>query len=399
MAVVLMKKVTAQVSGGDEEVVIGASQRVIEAVLYDFDGAVQNVTGWSAKIVGTSDDLPGVSIDVAGEIVSPASGGTFRWTGVGDFLTQIGEKSRARFNCQVKWTDSGGLVDYSSVFTLTFVVDATGEDTNMNAAAVQALIDASVHKKLMSGKWLTLMHTGATSSSVPGIRSSGYEERLWRGAAEIRLPSGGNKAFTSALFNSVDDGAFPQPGLAQNVLWNTAWEWRMAMNCMTMLPAAGQCYQGIMVGGPIFTTTPWDGNETAMYVSGAQPFVQLRNNLTRGKWELVVWSQVDESGENVVPMEVTDCTYNPTFLPDQFITEATLRYDPAPNGGNVLRAYLNKQLAATVSSPALQLFRGGSVTCRAGFFATSGTTGAAVTDAIFYEGHWWSDTRSEWSAE
>lgn len=144
MAVVLMKKVTALLTGEAEEVVIGASGRVIEAVLYDFDGNVQDITGWSAQIVGTSDDLPGVSIDVAGEIVSPASGGTFRWTRVGDFLTQIGEKSSARFRCQVKWTDADGLVDYSHAFQITFVVDGTGEDTNMNAAAVQALIDARV---------------------------------------------------------------------------------------------------------------------------------------------------------------------------------------------------------------------------------------------------------------
>ena len=128
MAVVLMKKVTALLAGEAEEVVIGASGRVIEAVLYDFDGNVQNITGWSAQIVGTSDDLPGVSIDVAGEIVSPASGGTFRWTRVGDFLTQIGEKSSARFRCQVKWTDADGLVDYSHAFQITFVVDGVVND-------------------------------------------------------------------------------------------------------------------------------------------------------------------------------------------------------------------------------------------------------------------------------
>lgn len=143
MAVVLMKKATAQLSGEAEEVVIGASGRVLEAVIYDFDGNVQDITGWSARIIGTSDDLPGVSIDVGGEIVSPASGGTFQWTRAGDFLTQIGEKTSARFRCQVKWTDADGLVDYSHVFQITFVVDGTGEDTNMNAAAVQAIIAAT----------------------------------------------------------------------------------------------------------------------------------------------------------------------------------------------------------------------------------------------------------------
>lgn len=143
MAVVLMKQVSALISGDDAQVVIGASGRVLDAVIYDFDGNVQDLTGWSAQIIGTSDDLPGVSIDVAGEILGSASAGTFRWTHVGDFLSQIGEKSSARFRCQVKWTDAGGLVDYSHTFQLTFVVDGTGEDTNMNAAAVQALIDAT----------------------------------------------------------------------------------------------------------------------------------------------------------------------------------------------------------------------------------------------------------------
>ena len=169
-----MRKPEVVLSGHYEQVVIGDSGREIDAILKGADGVVQNVTGWTASIVGYSSDLPGVYLDVPGVVVSPATGGTFRWGRVGDFLTQLREKPQARFTCRVRWYDAAGLRDSSDEFVIEFVADNTGEDTNMNAAAVQAMIDESVHKKLMTNKWMTLPHVADTDAAMVGFRSVGY---------------------------------------------------------------------------------------------------------------------------------------------------------------------------------------------------------------------------------
>jgi hypothetical protein len=138
MALVVMQKPDVTLAGDYAEVVVGASARPLTAKVSSGD-----VTGWTARVIGSSDDLPEVFFDVDGSIQSPASAGTFEWKRVGDWLTQIGDKTHATFTCRVEWTTDAGLVDYSDEFAIRFVVPATGEDTNMNAAAVQALIAAT----------------------------------------------------------------------------------------------------------------------------------------------------------------------------------------------------------------------------------------------------------------
>lgn len=104
-----------------ERIVIGSTRKRLRVPLTDENGAPISIAGGSAKLQGTSADLPSLEIDQSGTIYDAASG-IFEWDHLGsdDYvsLTDIGTKSEATVDLRVKYTDAATDVDYTDVFQL-----------------------------------------------------------------------------------------------------------------------------------------------------------------------------------------------------------------------------------------------------------------------------------------
>lgn len=377
MSIVVLRKPEMILTGTTEQVVIGDSARVIDSLMRDSDGVVEDVTGWTASIIGHSPDLPGVYFDVPGEIVAPASAGVFRWTHVGDFLTQIGEKSRARFTCQVRSVNADGLVGYGAEFGLDFVVPETGEDTNMNAASVETLIQNA----LISGDYRFFSHWHAipTSGFFPrGQRSAGFVDKFIGTARYISTPVGSNKVFEVVEDFLIYPAKAPGPHAYG---WNSPIIFTMVLNSMSGNAAApaGECLQGIEIGS-FGQLTPWATN----YAFGNGPVLQLRYNFTLTRWEVLVWELDTETPPDVVP-----CSVQPPFVIDNGIVELMMVYEPNLAGDTSLRCYIDRVLVHTYTGGRLNVVpvSGTSEPRGCGYFMTNGTGAAqSWTEGGFYFG-------------
>lgn len=102
-------------------VYIGATLKELRITLLDEQGSPRVITGGTVKLQGKSGDLPSKTLDVSGSIYDGPNG-VARWTSLGGtgFVTtgDMGGLSAATFNCQVKFTDSGGNIDYGPEFQL-----------------------------------------------------------------------------------------------------------------------------------------------------------------------------------------------------------------------------------------------------------------------------------------
>jgi hypothetical protein len=105
------------------EVVVGATRKELRVTVVDEDGNATNITGGSVKLQGTSPDLPGKTIDVAG-VIHDGPSGVAKWSSFGGTgfvsLSDLDSKTEATFALRVKFTDSGGLVDYGPEFSVTW---------------------------------------------------------------------------------------------------------------------------------------------------------------------------------------------------------------------------------------------------------------------------------------
>jgi hypothetical protein len=105
------------------EVVVGATLKELRITIIDEDGNPRAITGGTVRLQGKSADLPSKTLDVAGNIYDGPNG-VARWTSLGGtgFVTtgDMGSVSRATFTCQVKYTDSGGLIDFGPEFEIVW---------------------------------------------------------------------------------------------------------------------------------------------------------------------------------------------------------------------------------------------------------------------------------------
>jgi hypothetical protein len=104
------------------EAVVGSTRKTLKVVLLDEDDLPINITGATVlHLQGTSPDLPGVQLDVAGTIFDGPSG-VAQWQQVGTFVTggQLGSKPSATFNLRVKLVDASAKLDYGPVFQFTW---------------------------------------------------------------------------------------------------------------------------------------------------------------------------------------------------------------------------------------------------------------------------------------
>lgn len=78
-------------------------------------GAVQNITGWTAKVQLTSKELAGVQIDVAGINLQATAAGTFEWASFGNSITaeQLGVKPVAHFVGRFRGVDPTSKIAYT----------------------------------------------------------------------------------------------------------------------------------------------------------------------------------------------------------------------------------------------------------------------------------------------
>jgi len=105
------------------EVFIGSTLKELRITLVDESGNIRVITGGAVRLQGKSADLPSKTLDVAGTIYDGPNG-IARWTQLGGtgFVTtgDMGGVTEATFVCQVKYTDSGSLVDYGPTFELVW---------------------------------------------------------------------------------------------------------------------------------------------------------------------------------------------------------------------------------------------------------------------------------------
>ncbi len=104
----------------ENEVIVGASRKALVLEAVDEFGAPINVSGGAFRLQGASPDIV-TTIDQAGTLTDPQAG-VVTWTGIGGYVTtgNMGAKTEATFNCRIKWTDGGSLVDYSPEFQLVY---------------------------------------------------------------------------------------------------------------------------------------------------------------------------------------------------------------------------------------------------------------------------------------
>ena len=105
------------------EVVVGATRRKLRLTFVDENGAPVNVSGGSARLQGTSADLPSNTIDQAGTIVDGPNG-VFEWSQLGGTAyvsdSDLGGLSEATYTLRVKFTDAASQVDFGDEFVLTW---------------------------------------------------------------------------------------------------------------------------------------------------------------------------------------------------------------------------------------------------------------------------------------
>lgn len=105
------------------EVVVGSTRKQLLVTVVDENLQPIAITSGAVQLVGTSADLPGNNIDVAGTIFDGPNG-VAKWTGLGGtaFITlaELGALPEATYICRVRFTDVASLVDYGPEFSITW---------------------------------------------------------------------------------------------------------------------------------------------------------------------------------------------------------------------------------------------------------------------------------------
>lgn len=105
------------------QVVVSATRKNLFLTFKDENGAVIDVTNWTARLQGKS-KANGLSLDVAG-VVSDGPGGTFKWEqlGGGGFpgTAELNGRPAVKYTLKAKLTDAGGLIDYGPEFELEWL--------------------------------------------------------------------------------------------------------------------------------------------------------------------------------------------------------------------------------------------------------------------------------------
>lgn len=106
-----------------QEIVIGATLKVIERQIVDADGEPLDISGGAVRLQGVSDDIA-TKIDVVGAIYDGPQGLVrFDEAGGDDFvpLTDLGAKSEALFRLRTKFTDLAGKTDFGQEFLVRWL--------------------------------------------------------------------------------------------------------------------------------------------------------------------------------------------------------------------------------------------------------------------------------------
>lgn len=111
-----------------DEIVIGATKRTLVVTLEDESGnAIDLGATGSARLQGHSGELTSEDLDEAMGVTDSASGvvtlaslGSIGHVTEAKLLTAA--ITSATYRCRVKYTDSGGLIDYGPAFDLTWVL-------------------------------------------------------------------------------------------------------------------------------------------------------------------------------------------------------------------------------------------------------------------------------------
>lgn len=235
-----------------------------------------------------------------------------------------------------------------------------GGEVQLTEAQVNALIDA----RLFGYTYRQMRMDVPITTVMPGIRSAGFVDRPWGLMRDVSLPVGNNKIFEICESEVIEPGDTLDTTMGPT--WSQPFKFKMIQNCAN-LPASptGEWLQGIEWGS--FSTIP--PFQTTYASAVPTPCVQLRHNLTRAKWEVLVWD-----GDTTLAPDVVDCLIQPIFTPDLYLKEFMLEYQPSPTT-SVLNAYINGVLALRYTGTRLQNCFGFSTSFKAGYFCTSGDTG------------------------
>lgn len=111
-----------------DEIVIGATKRSLVVTLEDENGnAIDLGATGSARLQGHSGELDDEDLDESMTVTDSASGQvTLASLGSIGHVTEsklvTANITSATYRCRIKYTDSGGLIDYGPAFDLTWVL-------------------------------------------------------------------------------------------------------------------------------------------------------------------------------------------------------------------------------------------------------------------------------------
>jgi hypothetical protein len=106
------------------ELVAGSTGKDFVDTLKDsVTGLPLNLTGFSCRLQGTSEDRSMPALDQALSLSGTPADGTVTYSQAGNFITptNLGGKARAAYICRVKITDGAGKVNYGPSFELDWV--------------------------------------------------------------------------------------------------------------------------------------------------------------------------------------------------------------------------------------------------------------------------------------
>lgn len=244
------------------------------------------------------------------------------------------------------------------------------------------LTPASVLPSLLRGEHFviyerdTIVNTG--TGRLPGARSAGYVEKGYGDARYISLAVGANKVYevcNSAIVNQTAiDGT-------SRAFLDLPFDYSRVINPnLPLTVAAGDCFVGIEVGSNA-TAPPWDAAGFAINPPQGVPF-QLRYNFTLSRFEMAAFNAIDDPFVKV-------CTYQPTFTPDNNVTEFRLRWNHL---AKQMDAYLNGVHAGSMTAaeyPDIMAVQG-ALGEGFGYFLTNGSDATnQMLEVGFYRAHVW----------
>lgn len=106
------------------EIVAGSSGKdFVFTLTNSLTGLPLNLTGYTVRLQGFSEDLPAKTLDVAGTLSGTPTDGTVTFSQGGNLIavSDLAGKAIARYICRIKFIDAGAKPNFGPLFELDWV--------------------------------------------------------------------------------------------------------------------------------------------------------------------------------------------------------------------------------------------------------------------------------------